>query len=126
MTQIRLLCDGFQFAKAAELIGSVLETALETEKDKLEYLYRKARIEHGLENWEKAILFYEQTITKAGQKPYYFAPNACLQLGLIYETVRKDLSKAKIYYQKVLNYGEHEYKESLDTKAETALKRLNL
>lgn len=124
LTQIRLFCDGFQFAKASELIGSVFEKELETEKDKLEYYYRKARIEHGLENWEKAILFYEQTITKAEQKPYYFAPNACLQLGLIYETVQKDLPKAKIYYQKVLTYGEHEYKESLDTKAETALKRL--
>ncbi|MBY0425173.1 MAG: hypothetical protein K2Q22_06020, partial [Cytophagales bacterium] len=53
----------------------------------------------------------------------YFAPSACLYLGYIYMD-KKDTQKAKLYFENVLFYKNHDYKNSLDNKAKAALDKL--
>jgi tetratricopeptide (TPR) repeat protein len=90
----------------------------------LEYLYRIGRVYHESGKTSEAIRFYKLTIDKGEDKPWYFAANAALQLGLIYENLKnKDI--ARIYYQKSLSMNPIEYKNSIAQKAQAGLSRLN-
>jgi hypothetical protein len=59
----------------------------------------------------------------AGDHNWYFAPNACLQIGYILQASNKD-AEAKSYFQLALKYKRHEYKNSIDSKAKSALEQL--
>jgi hypothetical protein len=58
-----------------------------------------------------------------GQENWYFAPNACLQLGYLYQS-RNMLAEAEEYFLRALAYKRHEYKNSIDSKARSALAQL--
>ncbi len=124
LMQARLLTDGGFYEKAWEIVLKISEEQLNKPKDKIELLYRKARILDKQGNYEDACRFYQKTIDLSGNLPYYFAPNSALQLGYLYRDVFKNKKLAMNYFKKVLSYPEHEYKNSLDYKAKTALKRL--
>ncbi len=124
LMQARLLTDGGFYEKAWEIVVKVSEEQLDNQKDKIELLYRKARILDKQGNYEDACHFYQRTIDTSGNLPYYFAPNSALQLGYLYRDVFKNKKLAINYFKKVLSYPQHEYKNSLDHKAKTALKRL--
>jgi hypothetical protein len=91
--------------------------------ERAEYFYRKARIYHGLQQVALAKQHYEQTIKVCGSSSLYFAPNAALQLGYLYQE-EHNIAKAKVYYRSALNYKAHEYKNSIDHKAKLALSSL--
>jgi hypothetical protein len=59
-----------------------------------------------------------------GENPWYFAANSALQLGYIAEA-QKDKVMAKKYFEQALNFKRHEYKNSIDSKARSALEQLN-
>jgi tetratricopeptide (TPR) repeat protein len=124
LMQARLLTDGGFYEKAWQAVEKVSEEQLDKPKDKIELLYRKARILDKQGNYEDACHFYQKTIDISGNLPYYFAPNSALQLGYLYRDVFKNKKLAISYFKKVLTYPQHEYKNSLDYKAKTALKRL--
>ena len=54
---------------------------------------------------------------------YYFACNAALQMGLIYEE-QKQYAKAREYLTVCLSLSPSEYKNSLHQKAKTVLDRI--
>jgi hypothetical protein len=89
----------------------------------VEYIYRKARLEHKVGNIAGARTFYAETINLNGQAIWYFAPNSCLQLGYI-ARAENDLARAEEYFVRALSYKKHEYKNSIDTKAKAALAQL--
>jgi tetratricopeptide (TPR) repeat protein len=91
-------------------------------KDQAEYYYRKARLAHK-QNKPEAVQLYQETIVMTGQDNWYFAPNACLQLGYIYQSQNK-VKEAEEYFQRALAYRRHEYKNSIDSKARSALAQL--
>ena len=93
-------------------------------RDQLEAPYRRARAYHGLGQLDSARRYYARTIALArGQAPYYFAPQAALQLGYLYQASgQKEL--ARTYFQQALHYPKHEYKNSTDMKAKVALAEL--
>lgn len=122
LMKVRLLTDGGKFAKAIHFLDQYSEKDFDLLRDKIEFHYRKARAFHEGGQVEKAIDFYEKTIALNQKKAYYFAANSCLQLGKIYEKI--DLKKAINYYEKVLEYDDHEYKNTLDGQTKMALKRL--
>lgn len=124
LTKARFFCDGGYYDKADELLNPLSINSFVTKKDKIEYYYRKARIYHAQDNLEEAISFYEKTIsiTKSDDN-YYFAPNACLQLGYIYKD-KKNNELAKHFFNKALLYKNHEYKNSIDNKSKAALNEL--
>ncbi|TAH19237.1 MAG: hypothetical protein EAZ08_08675 [Cytophagales bacterium] len=125
LMQARLFTDGGAYEKAWEIIGLLEPENFDYQKDKVELLYRKARILDKQGSYKEAINFYDQTISLSGNLPFYFAPNAALQLGYLYQNIFKNRKLAIIYFKKALTYPIHEYKSSIDHKAKTALKQLS-
>ncbi len=117
--KIRLFTDGGQFQKADSIIKLVSTNQIKI-KDHLEFTYRKARLQHKLDKYDMAISLYKNVIS-IQDNDAYFAPNSCLQLGYIYQEY-KNQDQAKYFFEKVLTYKHHVYKNSLDNKAKTALK----
>lgn len=124
LMQARLFTDGGMYEKAWQIVESLQTHNFENQQDKIELLYRKARILDKQRKYMEASDFYKQTISLSGNLPFYFAPNAALQLGYLYQNDFNDSKLAKYYFKKVLTYPTHEYKNSLDHKAKTALKKM--
>ncbi len=55
---------------------------------------------------------------------YYFAANAALQMGKVYEK-RKNIVKAKEAFNTAISMKNHEYESSIESQAKAGLKRLN-
>lgn len=123
LLKVRLLQDGGYYDVALGLLVGKSTNDFLSIKDKIEFTYRAARIYHEKGDTEKAIHFYQSTIARGKNYPYYFAANAALQLGLIYE--EKGLKdKALEYFHKCLDMENTDYKNSLDQKAKAGLSRL--
>src|SRR5258708_9646561 len=122
--RVRFLTDGGYYREARDVLQTILLGDLITLKDQTEYYYRKARLSHKTGELPVAKLFYQQSIDMAGENPWYFAPNSALQLGYIAQT-QKDKVLAKKYFDKALSYKRHEYKNSIDSKATSALDQLS-
>jgi tetratricopeptide (TPR) repeat protein len=123
LLKTRLLNDGGYNAEALKIATAILPSTLKTDVEQLELIYRIARIYDDLEQFDKALLYYNQTIERGINSSEYFAARACLQAGYIYE--KKGLfAKAKAYYNKELSLGEHDFKNSLDQRAKSSLNRL--
>jgi tetratricopeptide (TPR) repeat protein len=124
LMRARLLHDGGYYSEALNVLEEFEKSRYaRTKKDQLELIYRKARIYHALEQTDKAEVNYLRTISLSGTEPYYYAPNAALQLGYLYLD-RRDKANARKYFQKALDYRGHEYESSIESKAKLALERL--
>ncbi|MEK6781621.1 MAG: tetratricopeptide repeat protein [Bacteroidota bacterium] len=121
--KVRFYTDGGYYKEAKEALHVILPPDLALSKDLIEYYYRKARLSHKTGELPAAKLFYNQTIDMTGENPWYFAPNSALQLGYIAQS-QKDFPSAKKYFEKALSYKRHEYKNSIDGKAKSALDAL--
>jgi hypothetical protein len=123
LLRARYFIDGGYFDKARTVLNAIQDQDLKSPKDRVEYFYRKARLEHGTDHIAAAKLFYQQVIDMSENEPWYFAPNSCLQMG--YLSLQQDkATDAKVFFRKALSYKHHEYKNSIDSKAKTALNRL--
>lgn len=123
LIKVRYATDGGYYEKARLILDKVAQSELVRKKDKVEYFYRRARLEHGTRHDDAARLFYQQVIDMAGTEPWYFAPNACLQMGYLFMQ-DGDQARAREFFKKALSYKNHEYKNSIDSKAKTALNRM--
>ncbi len=123
LSKARYAMDGGYYQNAADVFSLIKDKDIPTKRDQVEYYYRKARLEHKTNHLSPAKLFYKQTIDMAGNEPWYFAPNASLQLGYIYLQEHNN-SEAQSYFKKALTYKHHEYKNSIDTKARSALNEM--
>ena len=123
--KVRLYTDGGYYKEAKELFQTITPVDLKTKKDEVEYYYRKARLAHKTSDIPAAKIFYKQTIDMSGESQWYFAPNSALQLGYIAQTSH-DYQTAKKYFELALTYKKHEYKNSIDGKAKSALERLKV
>ena len=121
--KVRFYTDGGYYKEAKEVLHSIVPNDLTTSKDQIEFYYRKARLSHKTGELPAAKLFYNQTIDMTGENPWYFAPNSALQLGYIAQS-QKDYPAAKKYFEMALAYRHHEYKNSIDGKAKSALETL--
>jgi len=75
--------------------------------EKLEYYYRRGRVAQALEKTSEAISFYNLTLQKGSSNSAYFAFNAALNLGLIYE---KQGEKVKgLNYDLAFNWSDEEW-----------------
>jgi tetratricopeptide (TPR) repeat protein len=119
----RLFTDGGYYKEAKEELQKITPADLTSNKDQTEFYYRKARLAHRTNEIAAAKLFYQQTIDMTGVNPWYFAPNSALQLGYISQSNR-DYVSARKYFEKALSYKKHEYKNSIDGKARSALEQL--
>ncbi len=124
LTKLRYFTDGGYYVDASNVMETISIDELKSEKDRVEFYYRKARLYHKTNRSNTAMEFYKKTIHESNSFQTYFAPNACLQLGYLYEE-KMDVKNAELYYKKALTYKRHEYKNSIDTKARSALAQLN-
>ncbi len=123
LIKARYHTDGGYYEEAEQILGSITPNEIPTQHDKVEFFYRKARLLHKTNQISAAKLFYKQTIDLNANEAWYFAPNAYLQLGYIAVNEADD-SMAKTYFEKALSYKNHEYKNSIDSKAKSALAQL--
>lgn len=124
LLKARLYYDGGYYDKAFKAINEKKLDNIPLTKDKLEYLYRMGKIMQALNKDDQAIVFFVAAINKGEQLTYYYAANAALQLGFIYEK-RKDFNKAALYYNKSMKMKNTEYKNSIESKAKAGLNRVN-
>jgi hypothetical protein len=123
LSKARYFTDGGYYALASNLLESITPVDLPTQRDKVEFYYRRARLAHKTNELAAAKLFYQQTISTSQDASWYFAPNACLQMGYI-SLIEKDPVAAKGFFTRALDYKKHEYKNSIDSKAKSALAQL--
>ena len=124
LTRARLQTDGGYGRAALATLRQFRATLTTPLRDRIEEPYRRARAYQAQNQPDSARLAFEQTLAVAGPAaPYYFAPQAALQLGyLAQEAGSKALARS--YFERALNYPAHEYKNSTDTKAKLALRTL--
>jgi len=124
LTRARYYTDGGYYQEASKQLNAIAPKELSTKRDQVEYAYRKARVAHKTNDLATAKEEYLQTIKLNGEEPWYFAPNASLQLGYIAVT-ENNIPLARDYFRRALSYKKHEYKNSIDSKAKSALAQLS-
>jgi len=124
LLRTRLLFDGGYYKESFREMAKVSSPSVLPFKDKLEYTYRYGRLFHKTGDIPKAVLNYSATLQSGEASHYYYAANAALMLGLLYEEAN-DREKARTYYKRCLELRHHDYQNSIDQKAQAALERLD-
>jgi hypothetical protein len=126
LTRTRLLTDGGYYVLALSTLQQFHITSATPVRDRLEAPYRRARVWEGLARPDSAQADYLRTLRLSaalGEPPYYFAPQAALQLGYLAQAAGQRAA-AKSYFERAMAYSKHEYKNSTDQKAKVALRGL--
>jgi hypothetical protein len=125
LTRARLQIDGGYYRLALSTLRGFRAGPASLRRDIIEEPYRRARAYHGLGRLDSARLAYERTLAVGGAAPYYFAPQAALQLGYFALSAGQP-ARAQQYFEMVLHSPKHEYKNSTDAKAKVALRGLKV
>lgn len=123
LIKARLLFDGGYYELAQQELNKLKASNLNKVYEALEFSYRQARVAHRLKKEDRAIQYYQKVLVDGVDQPYYFACNATLQLGIIYEN-KGQKNKAAEYYQQCLKLKPDIYKNSLHLSAKAGLQRL--
>ena len=123
LLKLRYAIDGGYYETATDICKGI-DSALLNDHDKCEFWYRSARLHHKTGMMERAVQEYEQVIELQQEKSWYFAPNSCLQLGLIYRDKQKP-EMAKKYLKLVNDYSGYPYQNSIRQKSRAALRQIN-
>lgn len=124
LLKARLLFDGGYFTKALQQLDDKDVENYSSEKDKTEFTYRMGRINDDLGKDDAAINYYQLTINQGKNLKYFFAANAALQMGKVYEK-KGNKAKAKEAFNTAIAMKNHEYENSIESQAKAGLKRLN-
>ncbi|WP_339700960.1 tetratricopeptide repeat protein [uncultured Roseivirga sp.] len=120
LLQIRYAIDGGYYKLASRTINKIDTGKLKFDEVH-ELTYRKARLAHLTNSYDQALMLYNEVISNTeALSDSYFAPNSYLQMGYI-KMEENDNEQAKLYFNKVLEFRKHPYKNSLDSKAKIAL-----
>jgi hypothetical protein len=126
LTRARFQTDGGYYQQALLTLRQFKQTPTTPVREQLEAPYRRARVWQGLVQIDSASADYRRTLRRSaalGEPPYYFAPQAALQLGYLAQAAGQRAA-AKAYFEQALAYPKHEYKNSTDQKAKLALREL--
>ena len=123
LLKTRLLFDGAYYDKSLIQIIEMKVSDFGFLRDKIEYLYRLARIYDETSKDDLALKYYQAALDLGKNERYYFASTAALKIAGIYEK-RKDIPKAKLYYNTAINMKGHDYESSVENRAKQSLKRI--
>ncbi len=123
LLKARLLFDGGHYQRALQVLKTRNVQDYFSEKNRLEYHYRMARIEQALGNDEKAIKLYDLVISQGKKAPWYFACRAALEKGHIYEA-KHQKTLAINAFEQCLNIEPEAHKTGLHQQAKAGLRRL--
>lgn len=125
LLQVRLLIDGGFYNDALSKIERYDERDFPATADRLEYLFRYARIFDEMSNDAKAIQYYQKVIDQGQERKEHFAARSALQIGFIYEAEGKDVNAVRMY-RIALAMKNHDYKNSIDQQAKAGINRLTI
>lgn len=123
LLKARLLYDGGYYQRAYTLLITKAFLFQKGSTENIEYNYRMGRISQALNNLRDAIQHYGYVMNIGSKSKSYYACNAALQIGLIYEE-QGNYNKAQQYLKKCLKMDPDEYKNGLHQKAKSALERV--
>lgn len=124
LLQARLLFDGGYLTRALQVLADKNTGSFSLTRDKIEFNYRLGRVLDDLGKDDQALSAYQATINLGKNQKYYFAANAAIQMGKIFER-RKDLPKAKEAFNLAIGMKNHEYESSIESQAKAGLKRID-
>lgn len=124
LLRARFYFDGGYYSKALAQLQNKQEADCKILRDKIELNYRLGRIYQLLNRYNEAVASYQRAITLGRASKYYFAANAALNAGGIYEYI-KSYDQAAKYYKMALSMKNHEYQSSIDTQAKEGLERIH-
>ncbi|MCB2207553.1 MAG: tetratricopeptide repeat protein [Bacteroidetes bacterium] len=119
----RILFDGGYYADALNVLHTI-DTAGYTDQEKINYIYRIGRVHHQMSRFEMAKRYYELTISNGKKTDSYYAANAALKLGAIFEA-EGQLQKAINAYSECLSMDQGPYRTSINRRAREGLKRVS-
>ncbi len=122
LLKARLQFDGGFLNEALITLSNADQSAF-TAKDHLELDYRSGRIYHKMKNHSKAITYYKKTVNNHSVSGTYYPANASLKLGEIFEH-QNNRPEALKWYKASMEYGNHEYENSIAQKAKAGISRL--
>lgn len=123
LLRARLYFDGGYFQKAYDFLKTKNESSFSELSHKLEYYYRMGRITQMLKKSTEAITYYDKAIEIGKETKFYYACNAALQLGLMYEASAQN-TKARDYYKLCLALNPDDHADALHAKAKSGLNRV--
>lgn len=122
LLKCRLLNDGGYNTEAIKLLSGKTVESFGKEEEKLEFVYRMARIYDDIHKEDEAIKYYNEAIEIGERRTEHYAARAALQTAMIYEK-RGNKTDAIKYYNRCLNMEDHDYKNSLDQRAKSGIAR---
>lgn len=117
-----LLHSGGYYTKSLEILNTTPNSSFSGE-DKVQHLYLQGRNYQDKKSYTEAIEFYKDILDLSEGKGTYYACNAALQIGLIYEKKRLKTT-AKQYFEKCLNMDSNKYESSIHARAKAGLSRV--
>lgn len=123
LLKARFYFDGGYYPKALAELADKDVNDFKLKRDQIEFYYRLGRIYDESGRDSNAVISYQKAINAGKLTSYYYAANAALRIGSIYEK-KNDKSKASSFYKQAIAMKNHEYENSIETKAKDGLKRL--
>jgi tetratricopeptide (TPR) repeat protein len=124
LLQARLLNDGGYYRQALALLQGRNTNSFSLPEEKLEFAYRAGRLYDDVGNDSLAMVFYKQAIDLGKQRKEHFAARAALQMGYIFEQ-KGDKQTAITWFQRCIDMKDHDFKNSLDSRAKAGIARCN-
>ncbi|MGB0431045.1 MAG: hypothetical protein ACPGLV_11270 [Bacteroidia bacterium] len=90
----------------------------------IRYYYLLARLHQDMNNYNKAVTYFESVIQLEFNNTEYFIPLSCYNTALIYENKLFKKTLAIEYYKKCTSYKNYPYASSYKYKSELAIERL--
>lgn len=119
LLQARLALDGGYNSQALEAIEKIDLKQL-NQKEQAEYYYLGGKVFHRTGQPDKAISFYEKSIVMTEKQNWHFGASSALQIGYIFQD-KGQKQQAKNYFEKAISYKNHEFKNTIDSKARAAI-----
>ena len=124
LLKARFYFDGGYYSKALAELNNKEVNQLKLLRDKTELYYRYGRVYDKTGKTNDALENYQKAINLGRATSYYYAANAAISCGRLYEE-RKDYNNAALFYKQALDMKNHEYQDDTDNDAKAGLKRLN-
>jgi hypothetical protein len=123
LIKVRLQFDAGHFIDALKILESIHESQLNSDYQKLEWHYRKARIFFELNNYKLSQFHFNQCLNFKKVCKSFMIPNAFLQLGYLQE-LNKQKTNAIENIKHVFDYEKYDGQRVLEQEAYNALRRM--
>ncbi len=122
LLKARILFDGGYYQRSVTVLDSI-RPENEAPSFLAEYFYRYGRNYQELKEYKKALGYFKQCIQVGEELNSYYAANAALQSGIIYENTGQTAA-ARNHYNQCLEMDFDEYEWSIRHKAKARLNKL--